>query len=130
MVPAVLVQAMAGARPGWELTWPLPAPEPVTVNVWGAATANVAVTCRVAVIVTWHVPVPAQAPVQPVKVDPAVAVAVNVTTVPCEYVAPQVPLVVPPVLVQAIAGDSPACDAMEPAPAPAPVTVSPNVAAT
>ena len=45
-----------------------------------------------ALIVTVHVPVPVQPPLQPVKVEPVAGVAVNVTAVPlvkaCEHVAP------------------------------------------
>jgi hypothetical protein len=40
---------------------------------------NVAVTLLAASIGTLHVPVPEQAPLQPVKVEPAVGVAVRVT---------------------------------------------------
>jgi hypothetical protein len=43
---------------------------------------NVAVTLLAASMVTAHVPVPLQAPLQPVKVEPGNAVAVSVTTVP------------------------------------------------
>jgi hypothetical protein len=40
---------------------------------------NVAVTARASDIASVHVPVPEQAPVQPVKVEPAEATAVSVT---------------------------------------------------
>src|SRR5437762_2878012 len=58
------------------------------------AVMNVALTAAAELIVTVHVPVPEQLPpLQPVKSDPAAAVAVNVTTVPLlnddEQVAPQ-----------------------------------------
>jgi hypothetical protein len=43
---------------------------------------NVAVTDFAVFIVTVHVPVPVQAPLQPVKVEPAAAVAVSVTEAP------------------------------------------------
>ena len=39
-------------------------------------------TALAAFMVTWHVPVPEQAPLQPVKVDPVAAAAVRVTAVP------------------------------------------------
>ena len=41
-----------------------------------------AVTAWAALMVTWQVPVPVQAPLQPAKDEPAVAAAVRVTTVP------------------------------------------------
>jgi hypothetical protein len=44
---------------------------------------NVAVTLRAWIIDTTQLPVPEQAPDQPVNVDPAEADAVNVTDVPC-----------------------------------------------
>jgi len=74
------------------VTVPLPVPAFVTARVNGCS-ANVAVTEVAAVIVVVHVPVPVQAPLQPVKVEPAAGVAVNVTADPlvnaCEHVAPQ-----------------------------------------
>jgi hypothetical protein len=51
---------------------------------------NVAVTICAAFIVTMHAPVPAHAPDQPVKAEPAVAACVSVTTVPGGNVAVQV----------------------------------------
>ena len=42
---------------------------------------KVAVTDLAAFIVTWHVPVPAQAPLQPAKVEPVPADALRVTSV-------------------------------------------------
>ena len=52
-----------------------------------------AVTALAADIVVMHVPVPAQTPPQPAKVESAAGVAVSVTTVPgankAEQVAPQ-----------------------------------------
>ena len=59
------------------------------VNVTGLAQVapvplvlNVAVTFRAAVIDVAQVPVPVQAPLQPAKVAPLAATAVNVTDVP------------------------------------------------
>jgi len=43
---------------------------------------NVAVTLRAVLIVTEHAPVPVQAPLQPLKLEPAEAVGVSATTVP------------------------------------------------
>ena len=52
--------------------------------------AKPAPTLLASVIETVHVPVPVQAPVQPVKVEPVSGVAVSVTDVPCAYVPEQV----------------------------------------
>ena len=46
---------------------------------------KVAVTDFAAVMLTEQFPVPVQLPVQPPKVEPAVGVAVSVTTVPLRY---------------------------------------------
>jgi len=58
-----------------------------------AVSVNIAWTVLAALIVTTQVPVPEQAPDQPVNVEPDVADAVRVTTVPaakrCLHVAPQ-----------------------------------------
>jgi phage tail protein X len=74
------------------VTVPDPAPARVTVRAKDCK-ANVAVTELAAFIVTVHVPVPVQAPLQPVKVAPAAGVAVSVTAVPllkdAEQVVPQ-----------------------------------------
>ena len=48
----------------------------------GAAGLNVAVTDFAASMVTVHVAVPVHAPLQPVKIEPAAAVAVSVTEAP------------------------------------------------
>jgi hypothetical protein len=58
----------------------VPDPLRVTVNANGVA-ANVAVTLRVALIVTTHVPVPVQSPLHPLNVYPLAGVAVRVTAV-------------------------------------------------
>ena len=78
--------------------------------------AKVAVTARAALIVTVQVPV--QAPLKPVKIEPAVGEGVSVTTVPlaneAEQVAPQetpagelvtVPLPLPALVTVSVKGD-------------------------
>jgi len=52
---------------GDEVTVPAPVPDLVTLSVY-VLSVNVAVTLAAAVIVTEHVPLPVQAPPQPVKV--------------------------------------------------------------
>src|SRR5215471_15292 len=84
---------------GFELTVPEPVPDSVTVKVSGNS-VNVAVTALAWVMLTVQVPVPEQAPDQPVKLDPVPAVAVSVTEVPPlpkdrEQTAPQL---IPPML--------------------------------
>jgi len=81
---------------GLEATIPVPVPFLVTLSVevlGGVAAANVAVTLWAAVIVTAQLPVPVQAPLQPVNVEPVAGVAVRVTFVPrlklALHVAPQ-----------------------------------------
>src|SRR5262245_66505469 len=77
---------------GAVVTVPEPAPARLTVSAKDC-TPKVAVTDIAALIVTVQVPVPVQAPLQPVKVAPAAGVAVSVTAVPllkaAEHVAPQ-----------------------------------------
>jgi len=69
--------------PGVLFTVPLPVPAFVTVRVKVSEASKVAVTVVAADTVTLQEPVPAQPPpLQPVKVDPVVGVAVNVTAVP------------------------------------------------
>ena len=68
------------------VTVPLPDPDFATdsecVGVTGSR-SNVAVTARLSLIETVHeAVVPEQSPLQPVKLDPGAAVAVNVTDVP------------------------------------------------
>jgi hypothetical protein len=109
---------------GVEVTVPLPVPLPVTVSAYARGAAKPAHTVRAPVIVTWQVvavPGHSGAPNHPVKLWPAAAAAVNVTTVPFVYVALQVPDVVPPVAVQLISlGD----DVTVPLPVPLAFTVS------
>src|SRR5262245_50368600 len=76
---------------GAVVTVPEPAPARFTVSAKDC-TPKVAVTDAAALMVTVQVPVPVQAPLQPVKVAPAAGVAVSVTAVPllkaAEHVAP------------------------------------------
>ena len=67
---------------GTLVTDPVPLPAVLTLNVC-VSKFSVAVTIRAAFIVTTQVSVPVQpSPLQPLKIDPVLAVAVNVTTVP------------------------------------------------
>jgi hypothetical protein len=76
---------------GLLLTVPDPVPAKVTERAKVVTVVlNVAVTDLAALMVTLQVPVPLHAPVQPAKVDPAVAFAVRVTTVPLAKFALQV----------------------------------------
>jgi hypothetical protein len=62
----------------------VPVPLPAKVAVSGKTNLNVAVADFDAVIVTEQEPVPEQAPLQPVKMEPAVEFALRVTLVPSE----------------------------------------------
>ena len=62
----------------------VPVPFPARVTVSGNSNLKVAVTDSDALIVTEHVPVPEQAPLQPVKTEPVAACAVKVIMVPSE----------------------------------------------
>jgi len=73
----VVPQVMAA---GLEVTAPVPAPLFATVSA-KFCSENVAVTLLVASIGTAHVPVPVQAPLQPMKVEPVAGVALRVTVV-------------------------------------------------
>ena len=69
---------------GFDVTVPVPVPARVTPRAKVDAVLNVAVAERACVIDTVHVPVPEQAPLQPAKLAPLPAAAVNVTDVPLE----------------------------------------------
>jgi hypothetical protein len=64
---------------GEDVTVPVPVPALVTVRV--GVVMKVAVTDRAALIVTRHVPVPAQSPDQPEKLEAPAGLAVSVTAV-------------------------------------------------
>jgi hypothetical protein len=86
---------------GWQaipagllITVPVPVPASATVKAkFVVLWVNVAVTVVAAAMVTMHVPVPAHGAPQPVKVEPAAGVAINVICVPlaklAEHAAPQ-----------------------------------------
>jgi hypothetical protein len=74
----VLPQSMPA---GVLVTVPVPVPALVTVSV-GLCSVNETVTLLAASIVTVQLPVPAQAPLQPVKVEPVDELGVRVTLVP------------------------------------------------
>jgi hypothetical protein len=91
----------------------VPDPAGMTVSAKDCR-AKVAVTELAAFIVTLHVPVPVQAPLQPVKVAPAAGAAVSVTAVPLLKAAEQVvPQLMPAGVLVTV-----------PAPAPARLTLS------
>jgi len=84
------VQVLGQLMPlGLLVTVPLPVPASVTVNA-KVTKLNVAVTDLAALIVTVHVPVPVQAPLQPANVEPEAAAAVRVTEAPLLKFALQV----------------------------------------
>jgi hypothetical protein len=99
---AVSVTCVPGARlteqvapqsipAGLLVTVPVPVPAFETVSVRGDGGAvNVAVTERLMLIVSVHVPVPEQPPVQPANVWPGAGVAVRITTEPLAKLAEQV----------------------------------------
>lgn len=91
----------------------------VSVTAGPPLELNVAVTALAALMVTEQVPVPEQAPVHPVNVEPVPAAAVKVTTVPLLKLALQVPgQLMPAGLLLTV-----------PLPVPASVTVSAKVTA-
>jgi hypothetical protein len=66
--------------PGALVIEPLPPPAFVTVSVF--CVSKIALTERGPAIVTVHNPAPEQAPVQPLKLEPAAAAALSVTSDP------------------------------------------------
>lgn len=73
---------------GLDVTVPVPVPAFVTVKSCGEP--KLAKTPRAPFIVTVHVPVPVQSPLQPRKFEPPLGVAVSVTIVPSAKFALQV----------------------------------------
>ncbi len=82
-VPSVMTQLIAGVRPGWLFTVPLPAPVvPPEILIRNGPLRNRASTARLAVMVALQVPVPEHKPNQRWNECPAFGVAVRVTTTP------------------------------------------------
>ena len=99
-VANVFEQALVQLMPiGLLVTVPLPAPERLTVSVWKVVWAlKVAVTVRAWLMVTVQVPAPVQfSPLQPAKLEPALAVALSVTLVPVANVLEQAAVQLMPV---------------------------------
>ncbi len=122
-----MLQVVPHTNPaGDDVTTPVPVPAFVTVmdgvpegggggGGGDPLVVKVAVTLDAAFIVTVHEPVPLQAPLQPAKADPLLAVGVSVTTVPRLKLALQVaPQLMP-------AGE------LETDPAPVPALLTDNV---
>jgi len=127
-VPCVneIVHVVPQLIPAGELvTVPTPAPAFDTVSARDVCT-KVAVTVVAALTVTAQVPVPAQPPpLQPLKVDPAAAAAVRVTTVPFAYEAEHVvPQLMPVGELVTVPLPAPALETVkvEPVDTPVPVT--------
>ena len=77
-----MTQLMAGLRPGWLVTLPLPVPTPPAMRILNGPSRNRASTLRLIDIVTVQVPVPVQLRSQPLKEWPDFGVAVRVTVTP------------------------------------------------
>jgi hypothetical protein len=87
-LPKLSVHVAPQLIPAGELVIvPVPVPVLAICTVSWIATANVAVTEALAVGVTEHIPVPLQAPDQPVNMEPVLGVAVSVMGVPLAKLA-------------------------------------------
>jgi hypothetical protein len=104
----------------------LPDPVPVTAML-GVMAVNRAVTVWALLSVTVHVPVPEQAPLQPVNVLPALGAAVSLTSVPLGNDGLHVPVALPAATAQLTPLGT---DEMPPLPLPEPVTVSATPSST
>jgi hypothetical protein len=94
---------------GLEVTLPAPDPafEIVSANCF---TLQVAVTLRARLIVTWQLPPPVHAPLQPANSEPVAGVAVSVTTVPVSNgTAHALPQLTPSGLEATVPAPAPAC---------------------
>ena len=110
---AVSAVIAAGATTDVETTRPLPVPDLLTLSRYedAALALNVAVTERAALKVVTQLPVPEQAPDQPVKVEPPAATAVSVTLVPELKLALQMlPQLMPAGLLVTVPAPVPALD--------------------
>lgn len=110
-------QVLPQVMPTGELdTLPAPLPDGLIVTVYwgGGAGPYVAVTAWLELMARTQLPVPEQAPLQPVNTEPDAGVATRLTDVPDEYCAEQVaPQLIPAGLLVVV-----------PVPVPAGVTVS------
>jgi hypothetical protein len=98
-VPVVPLPVTVQLMPdGDDVTVPVPLPVAVTVSATGSR-VNAVFTLRSWLMVSEHVSVPVQSPVQPLNRQPLAGVAVRVTAAPNEYVAAQLPVAVPSVRV-------------------------------
>lgn len=105
---------------GLLVTVPLPVPAFVMVRLLVGASAKVAVTDWLEVMLKLQVPVPLQDPLQPSKIDPAAGTALSVTCVPLSNIALQeLPQLIPAGLLVTV-----------PPPLPARLTVSTGATAT
>src|SRR5690606_14146428 len=75
---------------GLEITLPMPVPWRITCRVWGWP-VKVAMTWRSSVMDTVQLPMPLQAPPQPLKVEPVDAMALSVTLPPSGKLSVQSP---------------------------------------
>jgi len=117
-----MTQLIAGVRPGWLFTVPLPVPVvPPEILIVNGPLRNRASTARSAVIDTLQVPVPAQEPNHPRNECPLFGMAVRVTTTPSLNCALHpVAAAVPAVTVHLIPAG---LEVTTPSPVPLPVTV-------
>jgi hypothetical protein len=81
LTDSVAVQVLPQLMPADDVTEPAPVPLRLTVSVC-VARVKVAPTLCAAVTLRLQLPVPLQAPVQPLKTEPAAGVAVSVAVVP------------------------------------------------
>ena len=117
-----MTQLIAGVRPAWLFTVPVPVPDPAEILIVKGPLRNCAETVRATVMVTLQVPVPLQAFPQAANECPDAGVAVNLTTRPLSKSAEH-PAVAntPAVILQLIPSGT---DFTTPFPVPRPVMLS------